>query len=126
VPVHAVTLGVPQAAAAAGRPWPGHLPPPSPAVVHPVAPPAQVLDAEGGAIGVTGRGVLVGEPASVAVAGGPVTPVVTWHGPWPVDERWWDPVARRRRARLQVLTAAGDAYLLALEGGRWRVEATYD
>jgi protein ImuB len=127
VAAHAVALGSPQVAAgAADPPWPGHLPVPSPAVVHPVALAAQVLDAQGRAVGVTGRGALLGEPVTVAVAGGSAAPIVIWHGPWPVDERWWDPVARRRRARLQVLTAAGEAHLLALEGGRWSVEATYD
>ncbi|MBW8825938.1 MAG: hypothetical protein JF603_06275, partial [Acidobacteria bacterium] len=49
-----------------------------------------------------------------------------WCGPWPVDERWWDTAARRRRARLQVALADGTAHLLALESGRWTVEATYD
>jgi protein ImuB len=52
--------------------------------------------------------------------------VVTWCGPWPVDERWWDRGARRRQARIQVTTATGEAHLLAVEAGRWSVEATYD
>ena len=49
-----------------------------------------------------------------------------WAGPWPVDERWWDPPAHRRRARFQVVDDDGEAHLLAVEGGRWWVEATYD
>jgi protein ImuB len=52
--------------------------------------------------------------------------VVAWAGPWPLDERWWDPAAARRRARFQIVTADGLARLLTLEGGRWSVEATYD
>ncbi len=52
--------------------------------------------------------------------------VAAWAGPWPVDERWWDPRGHRRRARLQVATTDGVAYLLAVESGRWSVEATYD
>jgi protein ImuB len=62
----------------------------------------------------------------VSVDGGPPAEVVAWAGPWPADERWWDAEARRRRARLQVVTAGAGAHLLALEAGRWWVEATYD
>jgi protein ImuB len=43
-----------------------------------------------------------------------------------VDERWWDPATARRRARIQVVLAGGEAHLLGLEGGRWELEATYD
>ena len=60
------------------------------------------------------------------MAGGPWTEVVAWAGPWPADERWWDPPAHRRRARLQVQLTDGGAYLVAVERGRWWVEATYD
>ena len=104
--------------------WPGQLPGAAPAVVH--VPPlgAEVHDAAGGAVGVSGRGVLSAPPATVAVAGGPWQPVEAWAGPWPVEERWWD--AGRRRARLQVAVAGGAAHLLAREVGRWWVEATYD
>ncbi|MCU1380235.1 MAG: hypothetical protein JWN29_3218, partial [Acidimicrobiales bacterium] len=42
------------------------------------------------------------------------------------DERWWDGATRRRRARIQVVTVTGEAHLLAVEAGRWSVEATYD
>ena len=31
--------------------------------------------------------------------------VLAWAGPWPVEERWWDPAGARRRARLQALLA---------------------
>lgn len=126
VAAHAVRLGSPQQTADADRPWPGRLPAPSPALVHPEPPPAQVLDATGVAVGVTGRGLITAEPATVAVAGGPSSAVVAWCGPWPCEERWWDPATHRRRARIQVVTAGGEAHLLALESGRWHVEATYD
>jgi protein ImuB len=43
-----------------------------------------------------------------------------------VDERWWDGEHHRRRARFQVLTAAGVGLLLSVEDGRWWLEATYD
>ncbi|MFD0531475.1 hypothetical protein ACFQ1I_40650 [Kitasatospora arboriphila] len=41
-------------------------------------------------------------------------------------ERWWDTADARRTARLQVTLADGRALLLAVEGGRWRVEGAYD
>ena len=107
-------------------PWPGGLPPPAPATV-PVPPfAAEVVDAEGRPVGVTGRGRPSAAPARLSVGGGPWAELVAWAGPWPLDERWWDPRAHRRRARWQVVTATGAAHLLALEGGRWSVEATYD
>jgi protein ImuB len=60
------------------------------------------------------------------VGGQPAADVVAWAGPWPVDEQWWDTAVRRRRARLQVVTVGGEAYLLALDRGRWVVEGSYD
>jgi protein ImuB len=112
--------------AAAAPPWPGRIPPPAPATVHPVPRPAEVFDAAGGAVTVTGRATVSAPPARLAVAGQPPADVVAWAGPWPVDERWWDPAAHRRRARSQVVTADGAAYLLVVERGRWAVEAAYD
>ncbi len=110
-----------------GTPWPGRIPPPAPGVVHPDPVPAQLVDRQGQVVGVTGRGSLEpGHPSRLSVAGGAWTEVVAWGGPWPVDERWWDPQAHRRRARVQVATADGAVHLLAVEAGRWSVEATYD
>ncbi len=131
VPAHA---GVPVAngsshasAAEVQAPWPGRIPPPSPALLTvAVAPPVEVLDATGAAVAVTGRGIATAAPARISVAGGSWFEVVAWAGPWPVDERWWDQAARCRRARIQVATAAGEAHLLILNGGRWALEATYD
>ncbi|MEN3316221.1 MAG: protein ImuB [Acidimicrobiaceae bacterium] len=107
-------------------PWPGGLPPPAPASVHHRPPGAEVVDAGGSPVGVTGRGGPTGAPSRLAVAGGPWVDVAAWAGPWPLDERWWDHRAHRRRARWQVVTSAGAAYLLVVESGRWSVEATYD
>jgi hypothetical protein len=106
-------------------PWPGRIPEPSPAIVHhePVA--ADVRDAAGASISVDGRGMLSAEPSWLRVAGDWAR-IVAWAGPWPVDERWWDPNARQRLARLQVTTQKDLAYLLKLTDGRWWVEATYD
>ena len=110
----------------ADAPWPGALPSPSPATVHPQPVPAEVVDEDGAPVGVGGRGLASAAPVRLSVSGDRWTEVVAWAGPWPVEERWWDPRARRRRARWQVTTAAGAAHLLSLEGGRWSVEATYD
>jgi protein ImuB len=85
-----------------------------------------VLDGGGQPVTVTGRATVSAAPTRLAVAGQPPLDVVAWAGPWPVDERWWDPAAHRRRARSQVVTADGTAHLLVVEAGRWAVEATYD
>ncbi len=167
-------------------PWPGVVPDPAPATVHDPPLPAEVLDAAGRPVRVSGRGEVSAAPATVVVAGGiaggaggvgkaggrsgggaggasragggasepgggaggrargggtggraggrgpvpsgtgPGSAVVAWAGPWPCDERWWDLSAHRRRARLQVTTTGGVAHLLAVEGSRWTLEATYD
>jgi protein ImuB len=107
-------------------PWPGKLPTPAPAVVYREPPPAEVVDAGGAPVGVDGRGQVGAVPARLSVAGGRWLDVVSWAGPWPLDERWWDRSSRRRRARLQLLTADGQAHLVAVERGRWSLEATYD
>jgi len=107
-------------------PWPGQVPPPAPARVPRVPVPAEVVAADGAVVHVTGRGLSTAAPARLSVDGGPWTDVVAWAGPWPVEERWWDASASRRRARFQLLTASGVAHLAAVEGGRWWIEATYD
>jgi protein ImuB len=109
-------------------PWPGRLPPPSPALVHPVPVPVEILGPDGAPVGVTGRGRCTAAPSRLLLqaAGSSSVGIVGWAGPWPADERWWDPAAARRRARLQVQLDDGTAHLLVLEQGRWRLEATYD
>ncbi len=108
-----------------GPPWPGQVPAPAPALVHdPI--PAEVADGAGRLVAVTGRGLCSAPPAWVRIDGGGEHEVVAWAGPWPVDERWWDAAARRRRARFQIVRGDGTAHLVAVEGGRWWVEATYD
>lgn len=107
-------------------PWPGRVPPPSPALVAPEPVVAEVVDDRGAPVGVSGRGLVSAVPARLSVAGGPWVEVAAWAGPWPLDQRWWDPEAHRRQARFQVLTVEGVAHLLTLEGGRWWSEAVYD
>ena len=69
----------------------------------------------GNAVVVSGRGLLTAAVDRLSVDGGPWQPVVGWAGPWPVTERWWS--VRRRRARLQVVTADGVARLLLHRAG---------
>jgi protein ImuB len=110
----------------ADRPWPGKIPAPAPATVYPVPRPAQVTDAAGAAVSVTGRAQLSAPPARLAAETGPPLAIVSWAGPWPVTERWWDPEQARRQARFQFVTADGTAWLAVLREGRWLVEASYD
>jgi protein ImuB len=72
------------------------------------------------------RGSVSAGPATLRRPGAAQAGVVAWAGPWPGDERWWDPASHSRRSRLQVLTEAGTAHLLAFDGDRWLLEATYD
>jgi protein ImuB len=105
-------------------PWPGRLPPPAPTDVLEVPRRAELVDAEGNPMAVSGRGLLTAPIDRLSVDGGPWERVAAWAGPWPVTERWWS--VRRRRARLQVVTEEGVARLLCSERGRWWVEALYD
>ncbi len=109
-----------------GTPWPGALPPPAPAAVHSDPAPVELLDPGGRPVGVDARGALSAAPSRIRRDGLPEAEVAAWSGPWPVDERWWDPQRHRRLARLQVVDDAGTASLLVLESGRWLVAATYD
>ena len=115
----------PVAAPVVGEPWPGALPLPSPAEVLDAPLPIEVLDAGGRIVTVTARGAVSAAPASVRLDGGPPEPVAAWAGPWPLDERWWDPGRHRRHARFQLLTAGGEAHLAVVEHQRWWLLATY-
>ncbi len=120
-----VPWGSPEAeTGTSAAPWPGQLPPPAPTDVLRAPPRAELADAEGNAMVVSGRGLLSAPVDRLSVDGGPWEQVVGWAGPWPVTERWWS--VRRRTARLQVVTADGVARLLRSERGQWWVEALYD
>ena len=110
---------------AAEPPWPGRILGAAPAVVYPFAREADVTDEAGAAVTVTGRCVISAAPAWLAADGEPPLRITGWAGPWPLSERWWDPVAARRRARFQLLTGDGRAWLAAVQDGRWLVEAGY-
>jgi protein ImuB len=104
--------------------WPGRIPDPAPAVVHPDPLPVRVTGADGAPVTVSARCEVSAPPRQIEIDGR-VLPVTAWTGPWPARERWWDPARSRRRARFQVVTADGGARLLVVEGGHWYIEADY-
>lgn len=108
------------------EPWPGRIPAPSPARVHPDPVPVEVLDVLGRSVGVNGRGELSDAPHAMVGPAGATQRITQWAGPWPAEQRWWDPLTRRRRARMQLVLEDGSAHLLALEQQAWAVEATYE
>lgn len=105
-------------------PWPGRLAQPSPAIVHQPPRTADICDHQGRPVEVSGRGLINTAPAALAVEGGPFVEIVQWAGPWPLEERWWE-LDGRRRARLQVVLADGEAHVVYREAGGWWLEASY-
>ena len=106
--------------------WPGRLPAPQPAVVLDEPEPVTVTDPVGAPVTVSGRGEPSSPPHQLTDSTGHSHRVVAWAGPWPLDERWWRPAARRRQARFQLVLEDGSAHLCVLEAGRWQREATYE
>jgi len=108
-------------------PWPAALPAPAPADVPREPRPAEVTDRDGAPVGVSGRLRVSASPALLAL---PQTRerlrILSWAGPWPLAERWWEPAAAVRRARFQAVTDDGRAWLLTVRDGHWFVEAVYD
>lgn len=111
------------------RRWSGSVPRPSPACIFDQPRPADVLDAGGRTVGVTGRHEFTAAPVVVNV-GGRSWRVQRATEPWPVEERWWDPRRRRRHVRMQALVRDTEGrtgvFLLGLEGGHWFLLARYD
>src|SRR5690625_636986 len=111
------------------RPWPGSIPPPAPAVVHPTPRPASVLDRTGRLVSVSARSVVSAPPTWLVVdsddhEAGTRIPITEWTGPWPMLERWWTDDARRA-ARFQLVAADGQAFLARLERSQWFIDAVY-
>ena len=100
------------AAAVGGRHVPGRVArraaAPFPAACS-IRPARQLSDAQGHAVAVSGRGEQSAPPARVECAElpGRRRRVRGWAGPWGSDVRWWDPPARRRCARWQVVVDCG-------------------
>ena len=109
----------------AEQPWPGRIPGAAPAVVYPVTREATVTDLAGQPVTVSGRCVISAAPAQLAVGTGRPRAITGWAGPWPLTERWWDPDAASRRARFQLVTDDGRAWLAAVSDGCWQIEAGY-
>jgi protein ImuB len=115
-------IGAPDVEVTEREPRSGRPRPPGPR--HPASS-VQLLDAAGGQVWVTGRGVMSTPPVALRW-GGTVSRLTGWAGPWPVDEAWWSQSgAARRYARLQVATDEPAAFLLVCRGRTWRIEATY-
>lgn len=113
--------------------WSGALPTPSPSIVYDEPLLAVVNDVNGCVVSVGGRHELNAAPAQVVI-GRHVYTVMSWAGPWPVEERWWDPLRQRRAVRMQmVLERQGDtsvrtathAVVMVLEHGEWWMTARY-
>jgi protein ImuB len=112
------------------QPWPGRLPAPAPSVLLDPPRPAQVLDEAGRPVVVTARGAVPHPPARFGLGSEQPVAIVSWAGPWPVDERWWQPGAARRVVRCQLVDVRGRAYLVSHNASgtspSWQVEAVYD
>jgi protein ImuB len=90
----------------------------------------EVVDQRGGAVMVNGRHFVTSLPHRVLV-NGHTWGIVRWWGPWPVEERWWDPVRHRRMVRLQCIVAPQqqetqqETWLMNLEQRSWWLVGTY-
>lgn len=113
--------------------WSGALPSPAPTLVFDSssdAPGIGVLDVDGCCVTVDARHAMSGSPSVVCI-GGRRYDVVAWAGPWPIEERWWDPRRARRMVRLQLLVRRASrggpvvAAIAVLERGAWRLAAWY-
>jgi protein ImuB len=106
------------------QPWPGQIPPPAPSEIGSELGVVDLITELGESVRVTGRGELVGSP-DLLVVGERELAIDRWAGPWPADERWWDPSSHRRRARMQIVLADNTAHIVVTEQQQWSIEATY-
>jgi protein ImuB len=107
------------------RPWPGALPAPAPALfATPGGRRCDLFAADGTEVAVSGRG-LISAPPTVLRAEGKSFAIQAWAGPWTVEQRWWDPATAERKARMQLVTESGSAYLVTRQSGAWFIEAIY-
>lgn len=114
---------------ATAPPWPGRLPAPSPARVLPEPVACTVVDRDGALVEVAGRGLVSAPPAALRIREANrdrAVGIVAWAGPWPIEERWWEPDGGRRRARFQLVLDDGRACLAAVAARQWQVDAWYE
>jgi protein ImuB len=107
------------------QPWPGQIPGSPPALVYPVPREASVTDESGRVVTVSGRCAVSAPPHQLMIKDERGQTITGWAGPWPLTERWWDPEAMSRRARFQLITDDGRAWLAAVRDGHWQIEAGY-
>lgn len=92
--------------------------------------PIMVCSEDGAEVTVSGRHELSAEP-SVVILQQHQYSVISWAGPWPVEERWWDPARQRRMVRMQIVVSRNDAatttraLVVVREHGKWWVVARY-
>jgi protein ImuB len=108
------------------RPWPGAVPPPHPATVYEIPRQITVEDVRGRPVAVTERGVLSASPAVLVSPTGARRDLTAWAGPWPLEERWWDPQTAREAQRFQMVDVHGEAWLLVLDARGWWAHGRYD
>ncbi len=112
--------------------WRGSLPTPSPSVVYSEPPLVQVVDKDKNLLRVSARHELSAEPSRLIVDGQNYK-IVSWAGPWPIEEKWWDIARSRRLVRLQLVIEKStqndaqqvQALLVTLEHGQWSIAAIY-
>ncbi|TXK17626.1 DNA polymerase Y family protein [Homoserinibacter sp. GY 40078] len=108
------------------QPWPGALPDPPPSTVYEVPRPVRVEDAAGQPVTIGDRGLVSAAPSIIVSQTGTRRDLTAWAGPWPLDERWWDPASARSAHRLQAVDTTGCAWLLVLDDAGWWAEGRYD
>ncbi|NHN56688.1 DNA polymerase Y family protein [Calidifontibacter sp. DB0510] len=105
------------------RPWPGALPGPPPATVFRRARPATVTTEDGATVTVDTRGELSGIPRWWRPSTGRRRRIVSWAGPWPVRQHWWDNPLRVNR--FQLVDDLNHAWLVLAGDRGWWIEAQY-
>jgi len=106
-------------------PLPGALPKPLPATVFRQAKHIDLLDDDSKPVTLVGH-ALSAPPQWMGITSN-TRVIVSWAGPWPVMEKWWDPSHARYNYRLQLLDDQGIGWLVTAEKDNvWFLEARYD
>jgi len=110
-------------------PWSGLLPSPLPAVALTEPERIVLFDVADNAVGVTRRCELTAIPQWVIRADGARQEILTWAGPWPIEERWWDPARASRIVQMQIVISGSRQVemplLLQLQRHNWLITACY-